>query len=104
MITYDVFTQTLLKKYFKITDKTMNKDKIWYMLFYGLIAYHICKFKNKEISLNEVFLKMEEFEKIWNERRRIKEQETERKILRRIANRRQQNINNGDYKSYFFVD
>ncbi len=82
----------------------MNKDKIWYMLFFGLMAYYICKFKNKEISLNDLLIKMEDFEKIWKERQIIKEQETERKMLRRIANRHTQNINNGDYKSYFFVD
>lgn len=82
----------------------MNKDKIWYMLFFGLIAYYICKFKNKEISLNDLLIQMEDFEKIWKERQIIKEQETERKILRRIASRHPQNINNGDYKSYFFVD
>lgn len=81
-----------------------NKDKIWYMLFFGLIAYHIGKFKNKELSLNDILIKMEEFEKIWNERKKIKEQEMERKMLRRIASRHTQNINNGDYKSYFFVD
>jgi hypothetical protein len=74
------------------------------MLFFGLMAHCICKFKNKELSLNELLIKMEEFEKMWNERQRIKERETERKMLRRIASRHTQNINNGDYKSYFFVD
>lgn len=82
----------------------MNKDKIWYMLFFGLMAYYVCKFKNKEISLNDLLIKMEDFEKIWKERQIIKERETEIKMLRRISSRHTQNINNGDYKSYFFVD
>jgi len=81
-----------------------NKEQIWYMLFFGLIAYNICKFKNKEISLNDVLTNMEEFEKMWKEKQIIKEQKMERKMLRRIASRHTQNINNGDYKSYFFVD
>jgi hypothetical protein len=81
-----------------------TKDKFWYILFFGLGAYYICKFRNKEITLNDLLIKMEEFEKIWKERERIKDQEKERKLLQRIASRRSEHVNNGDYKSYFFVD
>ncbi len=81
-----------------------TKDYYWYLIFFGLIAHYICKFKNKELSLNDMLTKMEEFEKMWNERQRIKEQENDRILLQRIASRRSENINNGDYKSYFFVD
>lgn len=81
------------------------KKQLWQLIFALLMAHYANKFIRGEMTMDEVLVQIDVLNNGLTQEK-LREQENSDILLRRIANRNRtrENLNRGDYRSYFFVD